>query len=184
MRAVVRDCWLEHREYHAVCSAVILMGSNWDADRNLHAATEAFGVCAYVRIERASSAVVSAAVTDSGEVDPDAPEYRNMAVLVHTSLGPLSLRTELRAIEQRLGRERTGTRSRRIPIDLDLVVFDDMVLAQDGLQLPDPAIERHAFAAIPVAQVIPHWTHPIRGISYAQIAARLVVNPSNTRRPQ
>jgi len=92
------------------------------------------------------------------------PDFLNMAVIAETGLEPAELIGFLNEIEQKMGRERTvryGPRS----IDLDLLLFDDLVLDLPGLTIPHPHLHERAFVLVPLADLAPDWIHPVLKVS-------------------
>lgn len=80
------------------------------------------------------------------------PDFYNAAVLLETDRSPQELIDALHAIERRLGRtegERWGPRA----IDLDLLLFDDLTIAQPNLQVPHPHYAERAFVLVPLAEI-------------------------------
>jgi 2-amino-4-hydroxy-6-hydroxymethyldihydropteridine diphosphokinase len=147
--------------------AYILLGSNIDPARNTVAA---------VRLLR--EACRALAVSSAYETVPvggaDQPSYINAAVVIETPLDPSRLKEDvLYPIERQLGRVRSGDRYAPRTIDLDLVLFDSQIIRLDGSQIPDPTITRHAYAAIPLAEIAPDYVHPTTGQTLAEIAAEM-----------
>ena len=83
------------------------------------------------------------AVSSFRETDPvgylDQPRFLNAAVAVNTSLAPAALLATLLEVERELGRVREGPRHGPRTVDLDLLLMDDLVLDEPGLELPHPA---------------------------------------------
>ena len=83
------------------------------------------------------------AVSSFRETDPvgylDQPRFLNAAVAVETSLAPAALLATLLEVERELGRVREGPRYGPRTVDLDLLLMDDLVLDEPGLELPHPA---------------------------------------------
>ncbi|AGY60081.1 2-amino-4-hydroxy-6-hydroxymethyldihydropteridine diphosphokinase [Gloeobacter kilaueensis] len=93
-------------------------------------------------------------------VGPPQPLYINGCLVLETSLSPLRLLAELQQREVEAGRVRTvhwGART----LDLDLLWYDDCVLASPELTLPHPRLEERAFVLVPLAEVAPDWQHPL-----------------------
>ena len=59
-----------------------------------------------------------------------------------------------------------------VPIDLDLVIYEDRRLSEPGLVLPDPDILTRAYLAIPLAELAPELRLPGTALSIAELAAR------------
>jgi len=103
----------------------------------------------------------------------DQPAYLNGAIHVSTALGPLQVLSELQTIEQRLGRdrqERWGART----IDLDLLLYDDVVLSTPELTLPHPRMAFRKFVLAPAAEVAAEMVHPQIGWTIRQLYDHLL----------
>lgn len=91
---------------------------------------------------------------------PDQPSYVNAVVQIETHLPPHGLLQKLHAIEKKAGRkraERWGPRT----LDLDLIDYNGMVMAEPGLALPHPGIAERIFVLKPIAEIAPNWRHPL-----------------------
>ena len=92
------------------------------------------------------------------------PPYLNGALALETDLAPSELLVLLLGIEQHLGCERAGE-ERYGPrvIDLDLLLYDAVVLEAPGLELPHPRLHERAFALEPLLELAPDLVVPGRG---------------------
>lgn len=101
------------------------------------------------------------------ETDPvgvaDQPPFLNTAALVLTTLAPRELLDRLLAVERQLGRTRDGRRWGPRKIDLDLLLYDDVVLDEPGLALPHPRVHERRFALEPLYELDPRLVVPGRG---------------------
>ncbi len=147
-------------------TAILLLGSNLDPERHLPAAISRLAEVGTVRA--ASSTWVSPAADR-----PQLPDFHNAAVALDTTLEPAALRTELRRIEDELGRVRGSDRFGSRTIDLDVVVYDERIDPAGPPVLPDPDLLRFAHAIVPVAELDPTRAHPETGDSLGAIADRL-----------
>lgn len=86
---------------------------------------------------------------------PDQPDYVNAVAALETELAPLTLLEELRALERRHGRHRDGSRWGPRALDLDLLLYDDLVLQSPELTLPHPGAHERAFVLYPLHDVAP-----------------------------
>jgi len=92
---------------------------------------------------------------------PEQPDFRNGAVLLETDLPPRKLKFQvLRRIERELGRVRGADPHQARTLDLDLVLYADLVLREEGLVLPDPEIRERLFLAIPLLDLDPDLVLP------------------------
>ena len=89
------------------------------------------------------------------------PRFLNAAALLTTALPPLELLHALLAIEQTMGRTRTGVPAKgpRL-IDLDLLLYGDEILITEALTLPHPALAERRFVLAPLAEIAPTLLHP------------------------
>jgi len=83
----------------------------------------------------------------------DQPDYVNAAARLETRLAPLDLLAALQAIERRHGRVRDGCRWGPRTLDLDILLYGSLRLAQPGLHLPHVEMHRRAFVLVPLADI-------------------------------
>lgn len=82
--------------------------------------------------------------------------FLNAVVRFQTPLSPRDLLRSLQSIERRLGRTRPFRNAPRT-IDLDILLFADRVIREDGLEIPHPRLHHRLFALVPLAEVgFPH----------------------------
>jgi 2-amino-4-hydroxy-6-hydroxymethyldihydropteridine diphosphokinase len=91
------------------------------------------------------------------------PRFLNGAVAVETELAPRELLERLLAVELALGRTRDGPRFGPRTIDLDLLVYGGLELAEPGLTVPHPRLAERRFALEPLAELDPELVVPGRG---------------------
>lgn len=146
--------------------AVIAFGSNIEPERHVFAAVEA--------LSRHLRVLATSPVYETPPVGaPGTPPFLNGAVLVETDLSPREVRQRvLRPIEEALGRTRGEDPNAPRTIDLDLVLYEDVVEENAEMCLPAPDILRHAHVAVPLADLVPDWVHPTTGETMARIGTR------------
>ena len=90
----------------------------------------------------------------------DQPRFINMAIEIETGLKPEELLRTLKNVERELGREESfkwGPRS----IDLDILLFDDLILKEDDLEIPHPLMHERDFVLKPLCEIAPDRIHPV-----------------------
>ncbi|MBV8366097.1 MAG: GTP cyclohydrolase I FolE2 [Candidatus Eremiobacteraeota bacterium] len=98
------------------------------------------------------------------------PEFLNCACSGRTALAPRDLRRALAAIERRVGRAVSFPMGPRA-IDLDILVYDDLVMNDDELTIPHPRMRERAFVLAPLRDIAPALVEPVSGRTIARLAA-------------
>lgn len=89
----------------------------------------------------------------------DQPQFLNAVACVRISLAPLALLDVLLATELAMGRVRLRHWGER-NIDLDLLLYEDVVLDMPRLHLPHPDMQNRDFVLLPLAEIAPELKHP------------------------
>jgi 2-amino-4-hydroxy-6-hydroxymethyldihydropteridine diphosphokinase len=138
----------------------VSVGSNLDRERNIATAlqllTDRYG------------ALQQSSVYESAAVGFDSTPFYNLVLGFSTQESPRVIQDQLHAIEDRCGRQRTATLSART-LDLDLLLYDDLVLTDGKLVLPREDINRYAFVLGPLAEIAGTARHPVTAVSYADM---------------
>jgi 2-amino-4-hydroxy-6-hydroxymethyldihydropteridine diphosphokinase len=104
------------------------------------------------------------------------PPYLNAAARIVTGLGPDALLRHLKQIEHLIGRRSKERWSPR-PIDLDIALYDDLVLATADLTIPHPRLAERAFVLNPLLDIEPDLKHPATGDSLQSALDRVATAP-------
>jgi 2-amino-4-hydroxy-6-hydroxymethyldihydropteridine diphosphokinase len=114
------------------------------------------------------------AVSSVYETDPVGyeaqPPFLNAVLRLDTPHPPAALLASLLAIETALGRVRSFPNAPRL-LDLDLLVYDDLVRTAPELALPHPRLHERAFVLAPLAEVAPDLVHPALNRTMSELFA-------------
>jgi len=100
------------------------------------------------------------------------PNYLNAALTGLTRLSPRDLLTRLLEIERTLGRERPHANAPRT-IDLDLILYGDVQLAEPSLTIPHPRFRGRRFVLAPLAEIAPQMVDPHTGLTVEALLRRI-----------
>jgi 2-amino-4-hydroxy-6-hydroxymethyldihydropteridine diphosphokinase len=147
--------------------AAIALGSNLesrfgDREANLWEAVRRIGALGEVR-----------AVSSFFDTEPVGylaqPRFLNGALVLETELGPVDLLRGLLGVERAMGRERVGLLKGPRVIDLDLLLYGDVVMATEELTLPHPEMVERRFVLEPLAEIAGEWVHPVVGVAVREL---------------
>jgi 2-amino-4-hydroxy-6-hydroxymethyldihydropteridine diphosphokinase len=130
-------------------TAYIALGANLgDAATTVMRAFEDLGKLPQTTLVRRSSLYRTSPIESSG------PDYINAVAEVSTALEPHALLAGLQALEQNAGRERPYRNAPRT-LDLDILLYDDLVVDSPDLVIPHPRMFERAFVLVPLAEIAP-----------------------------
>ncbi len=147
--------------------AYLSLGSNLDPERHLRMAIDAlrarFGDVRVSRVYRFPAVGYAGA------------DFLNAAAALRTDLPPQALNAWLHSLEDAHGRDRRGPRYSDRTLDIDIVLYDDLVAEGDGNPGPGQALRiprdelRHAFVLKPLAEIAPEAVHPLERRTIAEL---------------
>ncbi len=133
----------------------ISIGSNIDAENNIRIAIRA--------LQDHYGKLILSSVYESEAVGFDGDNFLNLVVGIKTDEEVSAVATVLRKIEDDNGRDRSVPRFSPRTVDLDLLLYDDLILQNDILQIPRDEITKNAFVLLPLEEIAPQLIHPITG---------------------
>lgn len=128
------------------------------------------------RLDQLDGVAVQAAshVMRSDAIGPQPQDtYANAVALLETRHDPLGLLAALQQLEHELGRRRDPSQKRwgPRPIDLDVLLMDDVVIDEPQLTIPHPWMLVRRFALAPAAEIAPEMIHPLVARPLSQLLA-------------
>ncbi len=139
----------------------ISIGSNQQPRKHVAMALDA--------INTLFSPVELSPVYESVAVGFEGDNFFNLVVGFDTELSLTDLDKKLNQIEQDCGRTRGGERFTSRTMDLDLLLYGDLVRHDDHWDIPRGEITRYAFVLKPLAELVPDFLHPELGLSFLQL---------------
>lgn len=107
----------------------------------------------------------------------DQPLFINLAVKIETTLTPSALLQTIKTIERKLGRVETFRWGPRI-IDIDIIIYDNLVISDRHLVLPHPRMQERAYVLIPLLELDKNLKHTVTGKTLDEMIKELPNNKS------
>jgi 2-amino-4-hydroxy-6-hydroxymethyldihydropteridine diphosphokinase len=105
------------------------------------------------------------------------PYFVNCVAELHTTLSPFQLIEAMLEVESDMGRVRDIPKGPRL-IDLDLLFFEDIILASPNLVLPHPALHQRSFVLTPLCEIAADFQHPLYRSTIRELLERLTDSAS------
>lgn len=153
--------------------AAIALGANLgDRESNLRFAVRRLRDAPGVSDVVMSGVIQTPALTLPGAAPQ--PDYLNAAATLRTTLSSRELLDLLLGIEREAGRDRsTEPRWGARVLDLDLLLFGERVIEEEGLTVPHPRLHERDFVLRPLAEIAPELRHPRLKASVRELLDRL-----------
>ncbi|MDO9212924.1 MAG: 2-amino-4-hydroxy-6-hydroxymethyldihydropteridine diphosphokinase [Methylococcales bacterium] len=139
----------------------ISIGSNIDKEIHIPASLRA--------LERQFGTLTISSIYESDAVGFSGDAFHNLIVGFDSDLDVKTVAKQLRDIELDNGRTRNSQKFSARTLDLDLILYGDLIISDGRLQIPRDEIEKYAFVLEPLAEIAPTDIHPVSGINYAEL---------------
>ncbi|HEY8159695.1 MAG TPA: 2-amino-4-hydroxy-6-hydroxymethyldihydropteridine diphosphokinase [Methylobacter sp.] len=139
----------------------ISIGSNIDKDKHIPASLSA--------LEQAFGELTTSSIYESEPVGFTGDVFYNLVVGFDSDLEVKAVAKQLRQIELDNGRTPDSRKFAARTLDLDLILYGDLIVNDGRLQIPRNEIEHYAFVLEPLAEIAPTLKHPISHLSYAEL---------------
>ena len=137
------------------------LGSNVNAENHIRSGIS--------ELEQKFEGVSFSPVYSSTSVGFDGDDFINLVARVETDMQPVELRQYLRDLEDRYDRKRNVPKFSDRSLDIDILLYDDLVLLSPVLELPRAEILKFSHVLKPLADLDPDLIHPIQLRSMAEI---------------
>ena len=143
--------------------AYVSIGSNVDKEIYVPASLRA--------LERYFGDLLVSRVYENQPVGFDGEAFFNLVVGFASRLGARQIAAILRKLELAHGRTSRCHKFAPRTLDLDLILYGDQIIDEDGLRIPREDIQRYAFVLEPLAEIAPDLVHPVLKMSYRDMWA-------------
>lgn len=141
--------------------AFIGVGSNVDRDNQIRTGIH--------RLRDMFGDILVSSVYESKAIGFEGENFYNLVVGIETESDAAELSGTLRAIEYEHGRVRNITRYSPRTLDLDLLLYNDLVRHDSEVDVPREDISKYAFVLCPLAEIAGELRHPETGESFADM---------------
>ncbi len=138
-----------------MASVYLGLGSNESPDINLSIAIREL-TARYGELKRS-------AVYRGAAVGFDGADFLNLVVSLQSNQSPLDICGEIELIHNLAGRVREGNKWESRPLDIDLLLYDDLVSDERPVRVPRDDILQYSFVLRPIAELAPALLHPLTG---------------------
>jgi 2-amino-4-hydroxy-6-hydroxymethyldihydropteridine diphosphokinase len=144
-----------------VTRGYISIGSNIDKDKHIPASLAA--------LAQVFGELTISSIYESEPVGFIGDAFYNLVVGFDSDLEVKAVAKQLRQIELDNGRTPESRKFAARTLDLDLILYGDLIVNDGRLQIPRNEIEHYAFVLEPLAEIAPNLKHPISRINYAEL---------------
>jgi 2-amino-4-hydroxy-6-hydroxymethyldihydropteridine diphosphokinase len=148
-----------------VTRCYISIGSNIDREKHIAAGLQA--------LEQTFGKLIVSSIYETEAVGFCGDPFFNLVVGFDSGLDVKTVAKKLREIEVDLGRLPDSKKFSARTLDLDLILYGELILNEGNLQIPRSDIERYAFVLEPLAEIAPALKHPVLQISYEELRQKI-----------
>ncbi|MEE4376243.1 MAG: 2-amino-4-hydroxy-6-hydroxymethyldihydropteridine diphosphokinase [Candidatus Competibacteraceae bacterium] len=144
-----------------MATVYVSVGSNVDRENNVRQCL--------AKLRQAFGSLEISTIYQCTAVGFQGDDFLNCVVQFDTVLDLYAVIAQLQEIETQQGRRRDAGRFSSRTLDLDILLYDDLILEEAGLKLPRPDILRYAFVLCPLAELAGERQHPVSNITFNEL---------------
>ncbi len=95
--------------------------------------------------------------------------FLNMVIKIHTDLKPAVLMKKLLSLEEQLGRIRDTREYKSRTIDIDILLYSNLVINKSDLIVPHPLMQDRKFVLVPFCDIAPKMIHPVLNKPFVEL---------------
>lgn len=107
--------------------------------------------------------------------------FLNLVVKAETKLTPSGLLGRILMIESLMGRVRGPNRYSSRPIDIDILLYEEMIIDQESLKIPHPLLQERRFVLVPLCEIASEMIHPVLKKSFS-VLLKTCTDESNVKK--
>jgi len=135
------------------------LGSNIDAEENLRLGVH--------ELERRYGQLRISNIYQNAAVGFEGADFLNLVIGLESGASPAEIHEQIEVIHKMTGRQRGAERYSSRPLDIDLLLYGDMIVDVPPLHLPRPDVLKYSFVLRPLAELAPDLVHPETGRTVA-----------------
>lgn len=139
----------------------ISLGSNIDREKNV--------VSALRMLEQQFGQLIVSSIYETEAIGFTGDPFYNLIIGFKSDLAVKEVAKILKQIENDHGRTRESKKFSARTLDLDLILYGDLIISDGRLKIPRDEIKRYAFVLEPLAEMAPDLRHPVCHHSYAEL---------------
>lgn len=136
------------------------LGSNVDPQHNLRLAIG--------ELRRHYGSLQLSRVYQSAPIGFEGSDFLNLVASLKTCESPAEMHAQVEAIHDMAGRERGDSKFISRPLDIDLLLYDDLILDEAPIRLPRADVLEYGFVLRPLQELAPDLVHPVSGRTLAE----------------
>jgi len=129
------------------------LGSNIDAENNLRLGVR--------ELRQRFGELQISAVYKSSAVGFEGPDFLNLVVGCESTMNPVEVHEQIENIHRMAGRRRDEDKFSSRPLDIDLLLYDDLVISEGPVRIPRSDVLGFSFVLRPLAELAPDLVHPV-----------------------
>ena len=143
----------------------VSIGSNINKEHNLCSCLNA--------LQQIFRNIIKSSVYQSAAIGFEGADFYNMVVSLETTLTPSSVNRVFFEIEKKHGRKRSENQFVSRELDLDQLLYDDLIVDKNGVHLPHKDLDKHAYILEPMAEIAGDLVHPKTGQCFSELLQNL-----------